>query len=452
MSRFSAFIKSSMWTLVTINTTERMILFAIFLNQFSYWPTKSFEGLGGFSLEVSMASGLVIFLQSLRLYRGSLFSKLLSLPYFLPIYLWMMYGVGLGMVMSSSPATILVKGLYLFSIILGANLVGVLYVDRRIEIENILKGWVGLAILMTPVFIGQYLLAVLGVDGVIRRAYQVSIFEFPRLHGFSHEPLFLANWLLVPAIYSIRKKGPQGIVATLITLMIFLTLARGAIYALVVGLLVYALVSRLSLGKIRDLFRPVTTALGGALLIVAISAQLNGSTPLQGAFRYMDHLTLGLFNSGGASNVGTIDVGDRTVIDTHQIDRTGVVEASTISRIEAIKLGFEIYGDRPITGVGMFRLGEEANLKYPEVYQDTSLVTNSQPVDVLAETGLIGLVIIALLVVLKRRQLFRRSVLSVLLFALFFQFLFFTALFIFSFWLILSLALVSRSERGLKIG
>ena len=450
----SGFVRSAMWALVKINTRERLILFAIFLNQFNYWPSFEFAGLGGFSFEIAMISGLVLFLNGYSEFKMALVPKLFSMRKYLLLYVWLAYGAILGAVMSDEPEVIIVKSLYLGSVMLGAQVVALMHRENVIDFENILKGWVGVAMLMVPLYIAQYVLAALGVDWVSKRAYRVGVFEFPRLHGFSFEPLFLANWLLVPTLYSLTKPKLQRKVAFVLSFVLLLTLARGAVIALVLALLLYALLRKVRLEGLRNIFRPLTSALVLILLVTGLSAQFNGSTFLQGSFRYMDHLTLGLFNSGGASNVGYLEVGPdgREIINTREIDRQGVVEASTVSRVDAIKLGFEIYEEQPITGVGMFRLGEEANALYPEVYQDESLVTNAQPVDTLVETGLIGTGLLALVFMTSLKVIFRKSILVVMLAALVVQMLFFTNLFLLPFWLVLASVLATKPPKGLRIG
>ncbi len=452
----SNFAMTAMNQLVFVNTTEIVILLAIFINQFNYWPTASFDGLGGFSLEISMLSGLMLVLRGLHVYKTKIIQALLRVPAFLFVYAWIVYGVGLGMLNSDSPQTIAVKGLYLLSIVAGTHVIATFYADKKISVGRIIKGWVIASVILAPLFILQYLLVALGVEDLSKRAYQVGIFEFPRLHGFSFEPLFLANWLLVPTIYAITMIRSNRSVATVLSLLIFLTLARGAIIALVVALIAYALVTRLGLKRLRYLFRPVVHGLSIALVLVAISSQINGTTALQGAFRYMDHLTLGVFNSSGAENISLVEVetseGTKTIIDTKEIDKTGAVEASTVSRVEAVELGIEMFEDEPLTGVGMFRFGEAANEKYPEVYKDTDVVANAQPVDILAETGIVGIALLAALVVFARRQLLALSIPVLLLVALVIQYAFFTNLFLIPFWFILGVVLTGRVTKELRFG
>ncbi len=452
----SSFSMTAMRQLVFINKTEVIVLIAIFLNMFTYWPTIPFDGLGGFSLELSMLSGLLLVARGVQMYGASIMRKLMTVWQFGFIYAWIGYGAAIGLMGSDSPATILVKTLYLLSTVVGAHVVAAMYVDKVVSAERIIKAWVVMTVLMAPIFLIQYILVSLGVDDVSKRAYQVGIFEFPRLHGFSFEPLFLANWLLVPAIFAITKMRANRAAATILALLIFLTLARGAIIALFIALVIYALATRLGIKQLRFLFRPVFHALIITLIMVGFAAHYNGSTVLQGAFRYMDHLTLGVFNSGGADNVSTISVetseGTRTVINTREIDREGAVEASAESRVEAMKLGIEMFEDNPITGTGLFRFGEAVVEKYPEIYDDTGIVANSQPIDILAETGLIGAAIIAAFMVASRKQLLAFSIPVILLLALSIQFLFFTGLYLLPFWFILGVVLTGKVTKDLRFG
>ena len=436
--------------LLLLNLNELIILGAIFLNSLNYWPTFAIPGFESASFEFAMLSGVLIILRALFVYRQKLIGRLLQSRVYMLLYAWLAFGVGWALAQTSSVKEIAFKGLYVFSIVLAAHIVAVMAREGKVSVEAILRGWVFIALLLVPIFLVQYALVSLGFDTFSKRAYQVGIFDFPRLHGFSFEPLFLANWLLAPTAYAFVKMRDNPIIPYLFSLLIFLALARGALIALTIALVGYVFTSRQGILYIRLLFRPMVYALITTVAIVGVVSQINGSTPLQGAFRYMDHLTLGVFNSGGANNVSFTEVeagGEtREIINTKEIDREGVVEASTVGRLDAIEVSLDMFEGNEAAGVGLFRLGEETMEELPEIYTDDSFVTNAQPVDVLVETGLIGVAILLVFAGLTLRRILQRNVLTVALVALTIQYFFFTNLFLLPFWLVLALLVVNDSK------
>jgi len=441
--------------LLYLNRSELIIVAAIFLNSFNYWPSFNSSLFGSFSFELSMISGLLLIVAGLTEFGSSLFKKLSATPLFIIPYLWVAYGLTIGYINNADSLTSssMAKGVYLLSVVAGGHVAATLYANKKVSITNILRGWSSAAILLAPVLLAQYVLVSLGVDSLSKNAYQVGVFEFPRLHGFSFEPLFLANWLLVPTVFTLLKDQSSRLAVFLLPLLVFLTLGRGAIYALIASLLVFGFTSRRRAQNIKIALKPLISAALLTLIFVGVSAQLNNSTALRGVFRYVDHLTLGVLNEDGANNIQYKEVlieGKPTqVINTSILDKNGAVEASTVSRGEAINLSYDIFEDNRLTGVGLFRLGDEAAKRSPEQYADGDFVANSQPIDILAETGIIGITLLFSFVVLARKTIFRRNVISIALLALVLQYLFFTNIFLVPFWIIAAFAVVKKGSNRL---
>jgi hypothetical protein len=377
--------------------------------------------------------------------------------------MWLAYAFALSLLLTNQHAYIVLRSLHIFSIVGGAFCVWLLYQDKKIRLGNIFTSWLFLILFLAPVYYTQYLLASLGYDDVVKHAYKVGVFQFPRLHGFSFEPLFLANWLLPPLFYALHRSRERLFIylATIVSSLLFLTLARSAIHGLLVGCALYIIYSGINRHGILKIARPLLFGLLISFYFIGLSSSINYSSPSEGIGRYLDHLTLGVFNLEDANNVSYRDVevtqDDGTIvtesyIDGSQLDTKGVVEGSTIGRLQAIKEGLTLFRDNPVTGVGLLRSGEEANKTKPEVFKGTKFVTNSLPVDILAETGLIGVSLLAAFLVSARRLLFRpRNLVFVILVALAVQSLFFSSLVMLPFWIMIALSL-ARNDKELGLG
>lgn len=231
-------------------------------------------------------------------------------------------------------------------------------------------------------FVGDYLGLSPDVTGLVASYSGAAAFGFARITGPSLEPLYFANYLLLPiltaAAFFLGTKGKGRIrIAGFLALagvVFVLTLARGAFLGLVAGLAV------LGLRYWRELFRPKVIITGISVIVVAGVAVV--WLLLQSAH------------------------GDESPLDafSRQLEVTGS-DTSSQQRIGTVEAAADLVRDYPLTGVGVGQFGN--------YYQDpASTVSDSQVpqtvhnqlFETLVETGIIGLAALVLVgfVLLKR--------------------------------------------------
>lgn len=446
-----------------LNIFEKAILIAIFLNLFSFWPTYTINQSEKSGFELAMLSGLLLCI--FTIYKVGLKTLLQSI-YTLtwrPLALWFVYGSTLTLILTSTPEINILRIGYLLTVMLASYCVYFLIKTKKANPQIILTGWVALAILITPILLTQFLIASIYQDTFIRDIYGVGTFQFPRIHGFSFEPLFLANWLIAPLLYLYYSiwKSPSTknfIYTVMVSSVFFLTLSRGAFIALAATLIILAL---LNLKEVRSLIYPSTSVLVGLLIslfFVGAASSINNSSFQNGVGRFLDHSTLGIFNSEGAGNVkpdkvtSTNGETKETFVNIQGIDNKGVVEGSTEGRIESNKSALNIFTDNfsnAIFGIGLFRFGEVANSNEPEIFSSSKQLTNNQWLDIFVETGILGAALIIYFIHVNKAQIFKSHQLyKLLILCLSIQFLTFSGYFLMPFWVCLGILLGSNNRIG----
>jgi len=205
----------------------------------------------------------------------------------------------------------------------------------------------------------------------IREGYGREVFGFPRVHAFSNEPLYFANFLFLPLgvivglLINKQEVVPRNwLLGSLgaILLVFLLALSRGAFLAAIPFVLVIALLF------LRRLFSwtNLAAALIGLAMIGAIVWGILGSVDPEARERFIGHATLQdvLVQQEGESGFGRLTTFERAI---------------------------DIWGRSPIWGVGLGNYG-------PSVAQDPLTVpehgwdiVNNQYLESLTETGLVGL-------------------------------------------------------------
>lgn len=450
--------------LPTLNLNEKVIVAGIALNHFSFWPTVSIGDTGGSGVELAMLSGLLIAGYAIKNYYNELYNFMMKHKYIFFLIAWFAYGSILTLFKTSEHGINILRIGYLGSMLFTYLSVFFLLKTKKAKLLPILKGWVYLAIGLSFVVIAQFLAAAFSDLGLIKDSYAVGVFSFPRAHGFAFEPLFFANWLILPVLYSLYSlKERYSIQIELTTLLIItalmLTLSRGAFYGLVAAT-VCLVAYRFSVASTKRLFRPVLAGSVVALLLIGVSSSVNNSTFSNGIGRYLDHATLGVFNREGANNVEATVVKDgddeqrKSFVNITGIDNQGVVEGSTKGRLEANGAAKQIFTDSPanaLLGVGLFRFGEEAHERDPEIFTSTKQLSNNQLLDVVIETGLVGLALIAGFVFFAFKKLGRvQPLVAFSVVALLVQFLTFSGYFLIPFWATLAFLLGSSNKEVIK--
>lgn len=207
----------------------------------------------------------------------------------------------------------------------------------------------------------------------LRAQYTKAILGFPRVQSTALEPLYFANYLLIPLSIAMAfvlsrattiKRWLLIVVLILGGINFVLTVSRGGYIALAVALGI------LVLGYWRESIRPrnvITVFIVGS--IVAITA-----------FRF--------FN-----------VGEQ--IDSfvnHVTDLFG--GASYAERVETFDTAFEIWNQHPWIGIGAGGFGPYSAYQALEAPAEGYKIVNNEYIELLAETGVLGLSIYVIMILI----------------------------------------------------
>ncbi|MBR3322358.1 O-antigen ligase family protein [Candidatus Saccharibacteria bacterium] len=303
-----------------------------------------------------------------------------------------------------------------------------------------------------------------------------SNFGFPRPDGFAIEPQFMGNLLLAPLVisgYFALKNKKYLIIFFILAATLFLTFSRGAIYALLVGLVVLTvlycskgLTRNHKLGQMplnvspSKPFQAISIMWGVVVLAFLFTLNAQGimaqvsptnDTYATGVAKVLNHLTLGIvdvrehttpvaeFTENNEEKV--VEMEDSTNKDYENKAVTepskeaafdGYVAESTDTRLRLSKAAVEIWSQdlkTVILGVGLGGAGQA--LYVNNLSPAPKEIVQNQYVSLLLETGLIGIVLAILTLVLVIRAIWHspwRVVLYSLLMAYGVTLLFFSGL------------------------
>lgn len=261
----------------------------------------------------------------------------------------------------------------------------------------------------------------------LRPEYRQGSFPFPRPQATFLEPLYFANFLFIPIFLSLYKLQAFGrkkyfIFLFLVGLSFFLTLSRGAIFALICALVLYLLINLIKKSLKLKYFLPgiVTLAfslLAALLLIFASTGSSGTEAYLDQAGKYTD------IRPGEESSTSALNL-LRTRENTRKI---------AMSYIETSPFGIGVASFGSLPEFNLIRL------------QDAHQTVNNQYLEILGEEGFVGLLLFFLFSFLVFVRLCKQisnssQVWFLSLFAAFLiQYLFFSSLILIYFWTILAL-------------
>lgn len=203
----------------------------------------------------------------------------------------------------------------------------------------------------------------------LREGYTKAVFGFPRVQAFSIEPLYLGNWLLIPLSLlgaTVLLKPKQLYrpwlwwLLGLLALILVLTVSRGAYLAAAASAAVIVVTLP------RQMLEP-----RHVLLSLLISV-----TVLVGALGFISRGESGALEEF----IEHARVGDLTEGE------------STQGRLSAYSEALRAWESRPVTGIGLGNYGAFSK-QYPNPENESIAdIVNNQYLELLAETGLIGLI------------------------------------------------------------
>ncbi len=212
----------------------------------------------------------------------------------------------------------------------------------------------------------------------LREIYTKQVFGFPRVQSVSLEPLFFANFLIIPILltvgllYTKKISGPKYWLGLfLFTLTLGLTLSRGGYWATAGGLIIVVVALRKlgSLKRVAALSATMLLGVASAVLMIYVTAQITG---------------------GG-------NKGDAAVSNyVHQSKKVSSAQSADSDRVVNRKLALEAFAERPVIGNGLGAFGTYAQRNDPVFYASTDAATvNNEYLEILAETGLLGFISLA---------------------------------------------------------
>lgn len=228
-------------------------------------------------------------------------------------------------------------------------------------------------------------------------AYQSAVFGVARPTGFSLEPQFLGSLLLIPYSWALYRQinEPRFRLSSVVLLgcltLLLMTLSRGALGAAAIATFAILVSQRTSW---RNYVLPVTLGIsafvvaGGAVYGLAALNSRDTISGRQALARSTNHLSLGVIDISAPQQAAKQPGGTKR----QQPPTPGYVEASTTSRLSMSEAAVELWTRHPQTtvlGVGTGGFGTALHQSDPS--RHASSIVNNHYLEVLVETGLIGL-------------------------------------------------------------
>lgn len=383
--------------------------------------------IGGYTLKLSYVFGLIVIVDAIillikknlpaTLYRDELALLALAILSFLTIA-WSI----------DRPRSFFVSLITLFVFAIFYALRRIISQQLREKIINIII-WLGFLLAIFALF--QFFIDKTSFSNLslLRPEYQSGVFAFARVQATFLEPLYLANFLLIPIYFCLYRLGGKAdlvynILLVVISLAFFLTLSRGAFIALAISLVFVGLIRMFyQRDKINAYIKQVFAILVSFALALLCVFSLAGKP---GVSEYFGHFVFS-------------DTADQGSVSDRQ-------DTITVAAEESLKHPFGI-------GAGAFGALPEFRSQIPiKGYQ----TVNDLYLEITVELGFLGLILFLLFIwnyALSLVSNFRKNklltILSIGLFLAFLiQYLFFSTIYIIYIWAIL--AILSPKTKELK--
>ena len=283
------------------------------------------------------------------------------------------------------------------------------------------------------------------------------MFGFPHPNGFAIEPQFMGNLLLAPAIISIwmyvkkiKNNSGSGFLCSgfllvcffIFTATLFLTFSRGAIYAFIVAMIFMTAYLLAGEKKIAKRILTVWGLIVGAFLLTlniqGIMAQVSptNDTYRSGVAKVINHLSLGVIDIRGEEMRGEADEGSGEM-DIIRLDTTregaedggidvvenyvensrdekgesvfdGYVVESTETRLRLSSAAIEVWRQNFATILFGTGLGGAGQALYNDGLSPAPKeIIQNQYVSLLLETGLVGVSLLLLVLVMAIRLMWK---------------------------------------------
>ncbi|MDO5451747.1 MAG: O-antigen ligase family protein [Candidatus Saccharibacteria bacterium] len=249
-----------------------------------------------------------------------------------------------------------------------------------------------------------------------------EMFGFPHPNGMAIEPQFMGNLLLAPAIMAgwlMLKNRKYLLIFFVLTATLFLTFSRGAIYAFLIAMLVMTVwqIVLTKKWKVLSIWAAVVLAFLFTLNTQGIMAQMSATndTYVTGVAKVLNHLTLGVVDVRGETEttsqeevlVDIVYAGEETQVSEaveNEAAFDGYVAESTDTRLRLSGAAVEVWGQNfssVMFGVGLGGAGQA--LYVNGLSPAPKEIVQNQYASLLLETGLVGIGLLILTLVLVVR-------------------------------------------------
>ena len=250
-----------------------------------------------------------------------------------------------------------------------------------------------------------------------------KMFGFPHPNGFAIEPQFMGNLLLAPAIVSawfgLKKNKQYFWLLFIFAVTIFLTFSRGAIYAFVVAMIFMTAFEwvRQKDWRVCKTFLIIAVAFLFTLNLQGVMAQASptNDTYVDGVAKVINQLSLGVIDIRESkseilpeeANVSTLETVDEEAKEDKAVF-DGYVEESTDTRVRLTDAALTVWRKDFKTimfGVGLGGAGQA--LYVNGLSPAPKEIVQNQYASLLLETGLVGVVLMVMTLVLIVRMAYK---------------------------------------------
>lgn len=250
-----------------------------------------------------------------------------------------------------------------------------------------------------------------------------KMFGFPHPNGFAIEPQFMGNLLLAPAIVSawfgLKKNKQYFWLFFIFAVTIFLTFSRGAIYAFAVAMVFMTVFEwvRQKDWRVCKTFLIIAAAFLFTLNLQGVMAQVSptNDTYADGVAKAINQLSLGVIDIRESkseilpeeANASTLETADEEAKEDRAVF-DGYVEESTDTRVRLTDAALTVWRKDFKTimfGVGLGGAGQA--LYVNGLSPAPKEIVQNQYASLLLETGLVGVVLMVMTLVLIVRMAYK---------------------------------------------
>ena len=260
-----------------------------------------------------------------------------------------------------------------------------------------------------------------------------EMFGFPHPNGFAIEPQFMGNLLIAPAIasawFALKKDKKYFWLFFVFAATIFLTFSRGAIYAFVVAIIFMTVFEwvRQKSWRVCKTFLIIAAAFLFILNLQGIMARVSptNDTYATGVAKVLNHLSLGIIdvrsqNEEISSEETEALAPEKTDEKNEETEKEavfdGYVAESTDTRVRLTGAAIEVWKKdfkTVMLGVGLGGAGQA--LYVNGLSPASKEIVQNEYASLLLETGLVGIVLLILTIVLIIRVMLKSGAVSMLL-------------------------------------